>query len=456
LKAVLLLCARVASALVIAGGLAALGMAAGEARADGPPLPDSLAAPAMPGTAVPAGPDSAGAGAARGRYAPPFPGFAPLPRAPDSVAAAVSPVRAPGPAGPIDYLWVLRTALQSPASIESTLHRARAMRVRGLLVQVVGRGDAWYRSDLLPRPEALPPDPLFDPLGELLRGARAAGVEVHAWINTCLVWSAPHRPHDPRHVVRAHPEWIARLRDGRSMSALGEGERRRLGVEGIYLNPAHPGARTWIARIAREVAERYAVDGIHLDYIRLPGTEVGFDAVTRAGFAVESGVDPARPWTVAAQRRAWLDSAWAAYRARPVTAMVREVRDSLATLRAGIPLSAAVVADTVTAERHRGQLWRRWVREGLLDRAFLMSYAPEVQTVMDQLVAFAAEAGTSGRIVPGIAVYNTTAPTAAAKIKGARALGYSTVALYSYDSLAERPYFWPVLHALLVSDGSRP
>src|SRR5262249_28758693 len=142
----------------------------------------------------------------------------------------------------VDYLWVLRTALLRPSSVDSVVARAKQVGVRGLLVQVVGRGDAYYRSEILPRAEAfgrdLPPD--FDPLARVVERAHAEGLEVHAWMNCMLVWSADGRPRDPRHVVNAHPEWIARLRDGRPMTRLHPRERRRLAVEGVFLNPAHP------------------------------------------------------------------------------------------------------------------------------------------------------------------------------------------------------------------------
>jgi hypothetical protein len=74
-----------------------------------------------------------------------------------------------------------------------------------------------------------------------------------------------------------------------------------------------------------------------------------------------------------------------------------------------------------------------------------MCYAPQVQTVMAQMLAYASELGTSGRVVPGIAVFNSSAAMAAAKIKGALALGYRTLALYSYDSLEQRPGYWAAL-----------
>lgn len=136
-----------------------------------------------------------------------------------------------------------------------------------------------------------------------------------------------------------------------------------------------------------------------------------------------------------------MDSAWTSFQQAQVTAIVREVRDSLSVARPGLPISAAVLADTLAAARTNRQCWSAWLRDGLLDRVFPMCYAPPVQTVLGQLAAMTAQVGTR-RVVPGIAVYNTPPATAAAKIRGARELGFSAVALYSYDSLWERSDRW--------------
>ncbi len=418
---------------------------------------------AWAGASVGAWPAAADSGAAPAAF--PAPGTGPAPASDSVVAGARADVpagaRAAAPRaaampegawhGSWDFLWVTRSALLGPESVTRMVDSARAAGVRGLLVQVVGRGDAFYRSDLLPRSEALGRPcqdcPGFDPLGLVVERAHAVGLEVHAWMNCALVWSAPKPPRDPRHVVNAHPEWIARLPDGRPMTRLSAAERRRLGIEGIYLSPARPAVRAWIASIAKEIASRYPVDGVHLDYVRQPGEFVGYDPDTRARFALESGVDPARIGRLPPAQRPGVDSAWAAYQRAQVTAIVREVRDSLHAVRPGLPLSAAVLADTVSAERRR-QDWRGWMRDGLLDRVFVMCYAPEVQTVLDQMVAYAGELGTL-RVVPGIAVFNCTAAAAAAKIRGALELGYRTLALYSYDVLDERPGYWAALRAFL-------
>ncbi len=365
-----------------------------------------------------------------------------------------SSVAVPGPrdSAAVDYLWVLRGSLATRASVDSVLARANRMRVRGLLVQVVGRGDACYRSDLLPRAAFLDPreGPDFDPFGELIDRAHADGLEVHAWMNCLLVWSAPERPRDPRHVVNAHPEWIARMRDGRAMTALGMRERERAGVEGVFLSAAHPGVKAWVASVAKEIVQRYPVDGIHLDYIRDPNVAVGWDWTTRARFALEQGVDPEHMERLGAEERVKVTAAWERFQCEQVTDIVRAVRDSVHAVRDGVLLSAAVIADTTRAERWNAQTWRAWIRDSLLDRAFLMCYGVPVQTVMSQLARFAAEFGGLDRIVPGIAMYNSDAVTAALKIKGARELGYPRIALYSYDSLFEGRTYWNALQLQLT------
>lgn len=184
----------------------------------------------------------------------------------------------------------------------------------------------------------------------------------------------------------------------------------------MFLSPAHPAVRTWIANIAREIATRYDVDGIHLDYIRQPGVAIGYDPTTRAQFALVSGVDPLRFGLLPPPERARMDSAWTSFQQAQVTAIVREVRDSLSVARPGLPISAAVLADTLAAARTNRQCWSAWLRDGLLDRVFPMCYAPPVQTVLGQLAAMTAQVGTR-RVVPGIAVYNTPPATAAAKIR---------------------------------------
>src|SRR5213595_4018746 len=103
--------------------------------------------------------------------------------------------------------------------------------IHDVVVQVRGRGDAYYRSSLEPRAEELKGDG-FDPLEHLVRAGAAVGVRVHAWGNVFFVWSstAGELPRSPEHLVHTHPEWLLRPTTGAP-----RGAGRELAIP--YLDP---------------------------------------------------------------------------------------------------------------------------------------------------------------------------------------------------------------------------
>ena len=105
-------------------------------------------------------------------------------------------------------MWVQRGSLASPASILAAVEMAKAGRFNTLIVQVRGRGDAYYDSRYEPRPPVLAKQPAsFDPLALMLERAHRAGLKVHAWVNVNLI-SEAEPPAARKHVVYTHPEWL--------------------------------------------------------------------------------------------------------------------------------------------------------------------------------------------------------------------------------------------------------
>src|SRR5262245_25826414 len=105
-------------------------------------------------------------------------------------------------------LWVLRSSLTTPASVATLVRSAREHGFNTLLVQVRGRGDAYYRGGLEPLPAELGRQPeSFDPLADVLTAAHTAGLRVHAWVNVNLVSSAVELPAAREHLIYRHPSW---------------------------------------------------------------------------------------------------------------------------------------------------------------------------------------------------------------------------------------------------------
>ena len=112
-------------------------------------------------------------------------------------------------------MWVLRTSLTTPDRIAALVQAARDHGFNTLLVQVRGRGDAYFLGGIEPRPPELLRQPEgFDPLASVLTPAHAAGLRVHAWVNVNLVVER-RRPAGRARARRstAIPAWLMVPRD---------------------------------------------------------------------------------------------------------------------------------------------------------------------------------------------------------------------------------------------------
>src|SRR4029079_15600796 len=135
----------------------------------------------------------------------------------------------------IRALWVTRASLTSPASVASLVTTAHTEGFNALLVQVRGRADAYYTSDLQPRAADLARQPAsFDPLAAVLAAAHASGIRVHAWVSLNLVSSAAELPASTDARVYRPPDWIM--------------VPRPIAQELARLDPANPG---YVGKIAR-------------------------------------------------------------------------------------------------------------------------------------------------------------------------------------------------------------
>jgi len=360
--------------------------------------------------------------------------------------APPAPARAAPPAGvETRALWVVRHALSSPGRVDKIVEVAGDVNVNTILAQVRGRGDAYYKSEIAPPGEAMGGAPAgFDPLDQLIQRAHAAGMEVHAWVNVYLVWSAGAPPSSPLHVVNAHPEWISIRSDGTSLAEMVPAEFHEEKIEGMYLSPGNPDVKRHLRDVVNEIATHYAVDGIHLDYVRYPEPGVGYDRPTRTAFMREFGVDPAQiddpdSTTLAiigADRLPDLRLKWIQWKRDQVTDLVRTLRHDLNLLGRPIKLTAAVIADQNAALNRYLQDWPAWLKEGIIDAAVPMAYTPSTPVAVRQIGA-ALSISTPRQIWAGIAVYNEGSREAVEKIRRARILGVDGIAIFSYDTLLE-------------------
>jgi len=378
-----------------------------------------------------------------------------------SQASPTPAVAAAPPANEVRALWVVRTTLVSPEKIRAMIKSASANGFNTLIVQVRGRGDAYYRSRWEPRAKTVKEQPeSFDPLAITLREAKRAGLKVHAWLNTSLLANLDDLPAERDHVYNAHPEWLAVPRavaaelyamppaDPRYRSRIVEWSKANRGeLEGVYTGPANPAVREHIYSIWMDVLEKYPeLDGLHFDYVRLASPDFDYSRTSLDRFRnwLDQRITPAERRLLEqalktnplAAAEAYQEQ-FADFQREQITTLVERIYHGVKKRRPTAIVSASVFANDENAYTRRFQDWRRWLAMGVLDVVCPMAYSPDTAIFQKQIEVATAAAHAAGKQVwAGIGVYRIPAESAVEKINAARALGADGLVLFSYDFTA--------------------
>lgn len=391
--------------------------------------------------------------------------------APAGVPADAQDRDAGSAVGEVRALWVLRTSLTTPDRIATLVQSAREHGFNTLLVQVRGRGDAYYRGALEPIASELVRQPeTFDPLASVIDAGHAAGLRVHAWVNVNLISSAAELPVARDHIIYRRPGWLMVPRDlvrdlagiePDSPAYVGKLARWTRGqsaeVEGLYSSPLLPDAAAHTEAVVRDITRRYDLDGVHFDYARYPSDRFDYSRAAIAEFRAHM-----RPRLNETARRGLdaqeaddplaypdgLPAEWRAFRVARMTALIRRLRTAVKAARPEAMVTAATAPDMREAAERRLQDWRHWLESGLIDAVCPMAYTLEPARFAEQIAAARDVAGSSA-VWAGIGAYRLSPAQTIENIQTARRLGAAGVILFSYDSLTNRRQSAPDYLALV-------
>jgi len=357
-------------------------------------------------------------------------------------------------------LWVVRTTLTSPEKIHQLVSSAADNGFNTLIVQIRGRGDAYYKSRVEPRAIELKDQPAtFDPLALTLEEAHKRGLKVHGWLNTSLLANLDALPTHPDHVYNKHPEWLAvpkpvaaelynmSPRDPAYRQKIVEWSKANRGeLEGVYTGPANPKVRDHIYNIWMDVLKHYPVDGLHFDYVRFASPDFDYSRTSLENFRKWL-----EPQLTSDQRRElkntlktnvlaapeMFPAKFADFQRAQVTTLVQRIYRDVKKRRPNALVSAAVFANDENAYTRRFQDWRRWLQMGILDVACPMAYSTDTAVFQKQIeVATTTAHGANRRVWAGIGAYRIPSESAVEKINVARALNAEGFILFSYDFTA--------------------
>lgn len=323
--------------------------------------------------------------------------------------------------------------------VDLLLERLRKANCNAIFAQMRKSADAYYLSRY--DPWAADNPERFDALAYLIERAHGQSprIQVHAWLNTCAVGRSHGNPH---HIALKHPEFL-------SLSDTGEDYDR----EATKIDPGHPDAADWTARVYLDVIRHYAVDGVHFDFVRYGTSDRkgnwGYNPVSVARFNAQMGRSGAPKYD---------DPAWMQWRRDQVTALVRKVYALGTAINPRVQISAATITwgpgptnrrewNEKTAGMTRVfQDWRSWMEEGILDLNCQMSYYSEARYPewFRQWITWGKDNQYRRWVVPSSGIWLNTLPDSLRQIEAirkptARGNRPAGVLLYSYQGTGVGP-----------------
>jgi len=286
-------------------------------------------------------------------------------------------------------------------------------------------GFSHYRSSVLP------PSRIYleqgDQLAACLAAAKPRGLRVHAWLFCFCTEMCT----EDRLAVFRGKGWLLTGEDGR--------ERR-------WLDPAVPEVRSLLVQAARELATRYNVDGIHLDFVRYPDFIGSLGPTVRKRFENATGQKISDwPADVKTGSRRQDFMRW---RCDRVADLVSEVRGMLRREGQEKLLTAAVYGKYPSCADAVGQDWEAWLRTGDIDYLLPMDYTEDPAKFAELVGNQARARWLRKHMLPGIGVTAAESRLGPAQvidqIRVVREANCPGFALFSLDTYLEQDVF-PVL-----------
>lgn len=306
-------------------------------------------------------------------------GFAPL----GNEKQPTAPVRLPAARSKTEFrgLWCSDAYGVGDWGWDETVRRVAEEGFNAILPNMAWAGKAYYAGAVLPAASVVAER--GDALAQCLAACKKHGVACHV---RKLAFNMGYGP---------------KTAFMKQMQSAGRTQLRYDGTrEERWLCPSHPENQKLEVAVMAEIARKYAVDGLHWDYIRYPDKHTCFCAGCRARFEKELG-HKVTPWPGAIRQDKALHKGWRAFRRRQITGVVAAAAQAARAARSGIQMSAAVY---IAWPRHReelGQDWKAWCDEGYVDFVCPMNYTPNNRR-FEMLVRHQKQWAGTKPVYPGI------------------------------------------------------
>ena len=319
----------------------------------------------------------------------------------------------PSPQREFRGIWCHRGHGITGNTWEQSVAQLRCCGFNALLVNMASAGRADFHT-----PRLLPNKDGIDHLANCAAACRRHGIQLHVWFVCLRIESADRDALRKRGIILGEPQTTSA---GKRLTQ--------------WLCPSDPRNRQHLIKTTADVAQRYPIDGIHLDYIRYSGQQTCFCTGCRQRFETSIG-HRVKDWPTSCTKPSRTRTQWLNFRRNTITSLLEEVRTKLRKTKPHVSLSAAVYPREATARDSVAQEWSEWGRHGLVDFLCPMSYADSPEGLHRMIERGLPRRGkTATPVYPGIGVSSRKLDPIATvrQIRTTRSLGTGGFILFEYN-----------------------
>lgn len=321
-----------------------------------------------------------------------------------------------------------------PGDWERSAKELAAAGINMIFPNMAWGGLAHYDSSVLPQSAKF--TKYGDQIAQCVKAAHKHKLEVHVWKITWNLEGAP-------------KEFVDKMqKDGRTqISSTGDTIN--------WLCPSNPENVLLELNAITEIVRNYDVDGIHLDYIRYPGSRACYcdECHKRFMLATRQHIQewPASVLPGTGQHA----KAYVEWRAQQITRLVRLIHKRARQIKPNIKISTAVFGGYPSCVTSIGQDWIAWAKAGYVDFVCPMNYTEDPKYFTDLLENQLALMPKGVAIYPGIGATASnsllTPDAVIGQIHLARFLGASGWTIFDYSANISRT----ILPAIQMGVGKR-
>ncbi len=334
-----------------------------------------------------------------------------------------------------------RSHEQSDEAVRRTLQRMKDMHVNTLYLET------WYEGFCIGKKiemEGITTHEMnadYDALEGFIRIGHEMGIEIHAWVHNFFVG---YYYDDGRNYYNTY---FDKFKDKYLIDCKGR-DYFYYAVNNnkfIFLNINDRECRDMMLELYRQLITGYELDGLHLDYIRLPelnygGDDFGYNDDIIADFRSATGIpDDPRTFKNASDVTNW--EKWVQFRCDIISSFASEVFDLVRKEKPDIWLTAATYPEIEFYKYTIMQDVKSFVDKEIFDEVFSMSYGIDNRAVLNSVNGYVEATKGKTFYTAGLAAFLETLPSNFAKqLAEVERAGADGVSVFSLSSIHPKHY----------------